>query len=123
MPRQLDEERLTGMALSALEEVAARCRHAPQRKTRSLALVLAYLASRKLPQSERYAFDQFWRSVATHYSITRNAMVNAAINGIYLALGIHRQSTTVFEDEAKCDLGEIDAMSRTVVSVQQHQES
>ena len=110
-----------GMALSALEEVAARCRHAPQRKTRPLALVLAYLASRKLPQSERYAFDQFWRSVATHYGVTRNAMVNAAINGIYLAIGVRRQSTTVFEDEAKRQLGEIDAMSRTVVSSRQHQ--
>ena len=123
MPRRIDEERLTEMALSALEEVAAHCRHAPQRQTRSLALVLAYLASRKLPQSDRYAFDQFWRSVATHYSITRNAMVNAAINGIYLAVGIRRQSTTVFEDHARRELGEIEAMSRTVVSAQQHQES
>ena len=122
MPRRLDDERLVGMALSALEEVAAHCRHAPQRKTRSLALVLAYLASRKVPQAERHAFDQFWRSVATHYGVRRNAMVNAAINGIYLAVGIRRQSTTVYEDEAKRELGEIDAMSRTVVSAQQHQE-
>ena len=113
---RLDDDRLRGMALAALEELAARCRHAPQRKTRSLALVLAYLASRKRTQADRYAFDQFWRSVATAYSVSRSANINAAINGIYLAVGVVRQSTTVFEDEARRELGELDGMSRTVVS-------
>ncbi len=109
MPPRLDDDRLIGMALAALEEVAARCRHAPQPKTRSLALVLAYLASRRIKQSDRFAFDHYWRSISEPYGITRSANVNSAINGIYIAVGARRSSTSAFEGEARRELGEIDA--------------
>lgn len=120
LPR-LDSDRLTTMALAALEEVAARCRHAPQYRTRSLALVLAYLASRCHDNADRDPFDLYWRSISTSYGITRCAMVNSAINGIYLAIRLQRPSTSFFEGEAKRALGEINGMSRTVVSTVQRQ--
>lgn len=116
MRLRLDSDRLTAMALAALEEVAARCRHAPQSRTRSLALVLAFLASRARDDAARHSFDLFWRSVATAYGITRCATVNSAINGIYLAVGLQRPSTSFFEGEAQRSLGEIDGMSRTAIT-------
>ena len=114
MPPRLNDDRLTGMALAALEEVAARCRHAPQQRTRSLALVLAYLATRQHDQAGREPFDVYWRSIATPYGITRCATVNSAINAIYLAVGWRRTSTSSFEREAQRELGELEGMSRMV---------
>ena len=107
MPPRLDNDRLIGMALAAIEDVAARCRHAPQPRTRSLAMVLAYLASRRIDHANREPFDVYWRALTTAYSVTRAAMVNSAVNGIYLALGLRRPSTTAFESAAQRALGEV----------------
>jgi hypothetical protein len=90
---RLTPDRLTDMALGALEEVAAQCRHAPVPRSKSLALVLAYLASRQ--PCRRAAFDSFWRSVDHRRPQDRWAGVNASLNGIYLAIGRKRDTAVV----------------------------
>jgi hypothetical protein len=83
------KEQLTTMALAALEEAAARCRHEQQPQTRGLAVALAFLAyvSRS---SGRYHFDRFWRCLRTECRVTRGAEANSALNGIYEAVGRRR---------------------------------
>ena len=82
---RIDERDLIDMALLALEEVAASCHVGPVPRTRALAMVLAYLASRR-PQSTREPFDSFWRAVSDQRPQDRWAQVNAALNGIYLVV-------------------------------------
>lgn len=112
---RVDEQRLKGMALAALEEVAARCRHAPQPKTRAVALALAYLAWRSTDPEHRHVakmdaragtpgnpFALFWVAMAHARPNDRGALIEAALNGIYLAVGIRRdvQKIGTFEREA-----------------------
>ena len=107
MRQRLDPARLTEMALAALEEIAARCHLAPQPRSRSLALVLAYLASRRREAASRAAFDQFWRAIAKSETNTRWQSANGALNGIYLAVGEKRDLTitSIFEGEARAARG------------------
>lgn len=100
---RLDDQRLTGKALMALEEVAACCHLCPVRRTHALALVLAYLASRSNDPASLEAFTHFWRAMATALSNARWGNVNAALNGIYLAVGEKRDLavTSAFERRAR----------------------
>jgi hypothetical protein len=97
---RLTPDRLTDMALGALEEVAAHCHHAPVPRSKALALVLvlAYLASRQ--PCHRTAFDSFWRSVDHYRPQDRWAGVNASLNGIYLAIGRKRDTAVVSRYES-----------------------
>ena len=101
--RRLDHPRLTHMALVALEEVTACCHVGPVEHSRPLALVLAYLASRKVETATHDAFDMFWRSIGKRESNARWGNVNAALNGIYLAVGEARDMavTSAFESQAR----------------------
>ena len=91
------------MALVALEEVTACCHVGPVERSRPLALVLAYLASRTLETQSHDAFDMFWRSIGKREANARWGNVNAALNGIYLALGEKRDMgvTSAFESLAR----------------------
>jgi hypothetical protein len=85
---RLTEDRLTDMALAALEEVAALCHHRPVPRSKALALVLAYLASRQ--PCDRHFFDAFWRATIAERPRDRSAIVNANLNGIYRQVGRKR---------------------------------
>jgi hypothetical protein len=82
-------EQLTTMALAALEEVAARCRHEPQPQTRGIAVALAFLAYVS-KSADRYHFDRFWRTLRTECRVQRAAEASASLNGIYEAVGRRR---------------------------------
>lgn len=101
----ISEQRLISMALDALEEVAASTHSAPARRTWALRLVLAFLASRAGDGQDgsRWAFDHFWRSIHHERPQDRWANVNAALNGIYLAVGQKRdlRRVTRFERGAR----------------------
>jgi hypothetical protein len=98
---RLTEKRLVEMALAALEEVAATCHHRPVPRSKALALVLAYLASRG--RSVRSPYDSFWRAVDHPWPRDRWSGVNASLNGIYLAQGVKRDVavTSLYEDRAR----------------------
>jgi hypothetical protein len=86
------------MALGALEEVAATCHHRPVPRSKALALVLAYLASRG--RGVRSPYDSFWRSVDHPRPQDRWSGANASLNGIYLAVGVKRDMAVVSIYEA-----------------------
>jgi hypothetical protein len=94
---RLTDERLTDMALGALEEVAARCEHGPMRRCGALRLVLAYLASRQ--PCERLFFDAFWRGVAMDRPRDRSATLMASLNGIYRQVGRKRETAVMSQYE------------------------
>lgn len=87
-------EQLTTMALAALEEVAARCRHEPQEQTRGIAVALAFLAYIS-KSTDRYHFDRFWRALRKECRVTRGAEASASLNGIYEAVGRSRELETI----------------------------
>jgi hypothetical protein len=86
------------MALAALEDVLARCHHGPVEHSAALRLVLAYLASRS--RGDRWPFDVFWQSVDGGRAKERWSSANAALNGIYLALGRKRDMAVVSRYES-----------------------
>lgn len=88
-----DDSKLAEMALVALEEVAALCHVRSVERSRALAVVLAYLASRA--QGDRGPYDRFWRAVGTAGPKERWAYVNSALNGIYRAAGRKRDLAIV----------------------------
>jgi hypothetical protein len=90
---QLSDERLTTMALIALEEVAVLCEHEPMKPSRALRLVLAYLASRQ-PCDRRF-FDAFWRAVRIKRPRDRSAIVHGSLNGIYRQVGRRRDTAII----------------------------
>lgn len=98
---RLTDERLTDMALGALEEVAALCEHRPLPRTGALRLVLAYLASRQ--PCDRHFFDAFWRGVAMERPRDRSATVLASLNGIYRQVGRRRDTAvmSVYQKRAR----------------------
>lgn len=104
MPPTTDA-RLLGLALDALEEVAAAAHVAPVKRTWALRLVLAFLAShaRHGSPAPRWPFDRFWQALAHQRPQDRWANVNAALNAIYLAVGEKRdlQRVTLFEQRAR----------------------
>ena len=106
-------DQLTTMALAALEQVAAQCRHGPQPQTRPIAVVLAYLAHVSRA-NERWPFDQIWRDMKADCRVMRTAQVSAALNAIYEALGRRREIEVMsaFEQEAAAAHGPPDGYPR-----------
>ena len=101
MPR-LAEDRLIELALMALEEAAAAAQVAPVRRTWSLRLALAFLASRRRHGSAapRWPFDHFWRALPHAREQDRWANLNASLNAIYLTLREKRDLSRVSTFEA-----------------------
>src|SRR5690348_7701761 len=101
----LNEQRLVGLALDALEEAAATAHHQPVRRTWALRLALAYLASKERHGQSipRWPFDHYWRSLIHQRPQDRWSNVNASLNAIYLAVGRKRdlQRVMLFEDRAR----------------------
>jgi hypothetical protein len=93
MPR-FTEEQLIAKALAAVEAVERRARNGALEPTSELRFVLAYLANRA---PERWPFDQCWQ-LATGQPVDdtlaaefgRQQGLLAAINGIYVQLGMRR---------------------------------
>jgi hypothetical protein len=101
----LSERRLVTIALDALEEAFAAARERPVKRTWALRPVLAFLASRTRHGSspERWPFDNYWRALAHERPQDRAAILNAALNAIYLAVGEKRDVTraSLFEQRAR----------------------
>ena len=99
-------DQLITMALAALEEAAANCRHERQPQTRGIALALAFLAH--VSQSaDRYHFDRYWRALRIDCRVMRPAEASAALCGVYEALGRQRalQTISVFQQAATARYG------------------
>lgn len=98
------EEKLTTLALSALEEVTARAHREAVERTWGIRLALAYLAynASQQPNFVRWPFDRFWSAMASPDIIGRWQNMNASLNGIYIAVGLQRdhRRVTEFEDRA-----------------------
>ena len=107
MPR-VDEQQLVNMALTALEELAARSRHRPQERTRGIALALAFLAH-VAKSREQWPYNQLWRSLDEPDRGIRSARVSAALNAVYLQLGRQRDLTvqSAFEQLARAEYGPV----------------
>jgi hypothetical protein len=93
VPRFTDQQ-LVAKALAALEAVRERALEAPVEPTAELRFVLAFLAARA---PERWPFDACWHAAtvarpgdteAAAYG--RHQSLLAAVNGIYLQLGLKR---------------------------------
>lgn len=99
-------EQLTTMALAALEEAAAGCRHELQEQTRGIAVALAYLVyvSRT---DDRSHYDGFWRALKLECRVTRGTYASAALEGIYRAVGRQRERevVTAFQQAAREQYG------------------
>lgn len=95
-------EQLTTMALAALEEAAARCRHEQQPQARGIAVALAFLAYMSR-STNRHFFDRFWRALRTDCQVQRSAEASAALNAIYEAVGRRREIEVMsaFEQAAR----------------------
>lgn len=108
MPR-IEDETLIGMALAVLEEAAARARFGPQKRTRAIALALAFLASRR-PGADRYAFDTFWRSLDAPELRGRTQMLAHSLEWIFGELELSRNYAAArkFTDMAASELGQKD---------------
>ena len=108
MPR-VEDEKLIGMALAVLEEAAARARFGPQKRTRAIALALAYLASRR-PGVDRYAFDTFWRNLDAQELRGRVQMLAHSLEWIFGDLGLSRNYavTKKFADMAAAEVEQKD---------------
>lgn len=101
----ISERRLLNLAFDALEEAAATAHEQPVTRTWALRLVLAFLASRSSDGTAagRWPFDHFWQSLAHGREHDRWANINAALNGIYLAVGEKRdmRRVSLFEKRAR----------------------
>ena len=80
------------IALTVLEDAAERARHDTVEQTPVIALALACLIMRQAPNQPwvRWPFEAFWRHLPGKSDIGRSANVQAALNGIYLAVGVKR---------------------------------
>lgn len=93
MPR-FSEEQLVAKALAAIEAVEERADQGPIEATPELRFVLAFLANHA---PERWPFDECWRLVTSPPADStaasgfgRRQGLLAAINGIYVQLGLRR---------------------------------
>ncbi len=98
-----NDSKLVDMALVALEEVAALCHVRKVERSRALAVVLAYLASRG--EGDRHPYDLFWRACGTAGPKERWSYVNSALNGIYRAAGRKRDLAVVSLYEKRARAG------------------
>lgn len=84
---RVPDNRLTGLALAVLEDIAAPGRDTPAPQNHAAALALAYLATKA---GDRQLFDQFWRYMVVSDKIQRTQNLSRLLNGIYLELGSRR---------------------------------
>lgn len=100
-----DDSKLTNMALAALEELAALSRYGPIERSRPLAVVLAYLASRS--EGGRHVYDNFWKAICHPRPHDRSAIVQSSLTGIYRNAGQERGVAVVshFERRAQEIMG------------------
>jgi hypothetical protein len=103
--RRVGPEQLRKLALEAIEEAAAASHLGPVPRTRGLALALAWLLhygkeGETLPRSP---FESFWEGLSNKQEQDRWSAVNAAVNAVYLALGVERcrERQSAFEQAAK----------------------
>ena len=83
-----DDDSLTRLALLALENAMDEARSRPVRRSYGMRLALAYLFSRQ--DCERWPFDLFWRFLPSEEEKGRVANLSAALNGIYLQIGVRK---------------------------------
>lgn len=100
--QRINEDHLRKLALEAIEEAAAASHLGPVRRTRGLALALAWLRHRGgddvLPL---WPFKSFWEGLESERLHDRWSEVNAAANAIYLALGARRDPAIISLFEGK----------------------
>jgi len=94
-----NDSKLTNMALAALEELAALSRFGPIERSRPLAVLLAYLASRS--DGGRIVYDNFWRSLGIEKPYDRSAGIQSSLEGIYRNAGRKRSLTIVSHFERR----------------------
>lgn len=91
----VSEERLVAMALDALEQILVLSAEDCVRRTKTIAVVLAYLASRNA--SERWPFDEFWKWMDCEDKHVRSGNLNRCLNGIYGQLSVRRTNDMMFK--------------------------
>tara|TARA_R110000787_G_scaffold16887_8_gene53504 strand:- start:9617 stop:9925 length:309 start_codon:yes stop_codon:yes gene_type:complete len=91
----VSEDRLVAMALDALEQILALSAEECVSRTRSIAVCLAYLASRDT--SERWPFDEFWKWLDCDDKLVRSGNLNRCLNGIYAQLSVRRTNNMMFK--------------------------
>jgi hypothetical protein len=91
---RLTPDQLTQLALDAVEEAAAASHAGPVPRTRALAVSLAWLLhfSKAGDPPPRWPFASFWEGLSSEREHNRWSAVNAAVNAIYLNLGLARSS-------------------------------
>ena len=101
--RRIGSDRLRHLALEAIEEAAAASHLGPVPRTRGLALALAWLLhyGKEGETLPRWPFEAFWRELSTKRTHDRWSGVNAAVNAIYLLLGLPREQQSEFERGAR----------------------
>jgi len=94
--RRVGTERIKELALEAVDEAAAEALRSPIRRTKALALALAWLLHCSRPSSppERWPFTDFWDALIVERDHDRQAAVTAAANAIFLALNERRTMTS-----------------------------
>lgn len=97
---RISPDRLTIKALLSLEQVAAGIDPLTAGDT-SLAVKLALAFLYAVGKGERWPFDQFWQQVSktpkdAAEGVERDTLLNAAINAIYLAVGVRRTGEMQF---------------------------
>jgi hypothetical protein len=97
----VSDERLEAMALDALEQILALSAEDRVRRTRSIAVVLAYLASRNT--SERWPFDEFWKWLDCEDKHVRSGNLNRCLNGVYFQIGVRRTNDMMFKNKRESD--------------------
>lgn len=90
----VSEEQLVAMTLDALEQLAARASKEIVQRDRSIAVCLAFLATRK--KVERWPFDEFWQALECSEQKQLSANAHRCLNAIYLQLGIDRSNAAMF---------------------------
>lgn len=86
-------DQLRDKAIAALEEAVRRSERQPLKRSAALAFVMAYLCE-IMPSDASgdgpAVLQWFWESLVTEHDIGRSQNLNAALNGIYLQLGLKR---------------------------------
>jgi hypothetical protein len=99
---RLGSDRLRQLALEAIEEAAAASHIDPVPRTRALALALAWLrhwgTDDVLPL---WPFKSFWEALGNERLHDRWSAVNAAVNAIYLAVGVPRPLAVISNFEGR----------------------
>ncbi len=101
---RITRDQLTIKALLALEEAEKRTGEAPLPRSYWLRFVLAYLCTVSI--GDRGPFDRFWQAVtdtnegwsAKGDGIQRRANAGAALEAIYIAVGVQRTRTMMFHE-------------------------